>query len=208
MAWPTSSSRTKNWGTEILTDTDLETQLDLLHAYLNDCLNGSTGHGHTGGTNDGKPIVLTTAVSGTLPLANGGTGQTTLAGLMNLVYPVGSVYINVSDSTNPGTLLGFGTWAALGAGRMIVGYDSGDTAFDTAGETGGANTVTLTTTELPAHTHGIQCTDAATTGSGYIPTGSGSTPEGSPISTESAGSGSAFSVLNKYVTCYTWKRTA
>lgn len=209
MAWPTASARSKNWGTEILTDADLEAQLDLLHTYFNDSLNGTTGHGHTGGTNDGKPIALATAVSGTLPLANGGTGQTTLAGLMNLVYPVGSVYINVSDSTNPGTLLGFGTWVALGAGRMIVGYDSGDTNFDSAGETGGANTVTLTTTELPAHTHtvSIDGNDGTTGGSYLSGTNAGPVSNGTKT-TSSAGTGSAFSVLNKYVTCYTWKRTA
>lgn len=209
MSWPTASARSKNWSTEILTDADLEAQLDLLHTYFNDSLNGTTGHGHTGGTNDGKPISLSTAVSGTLPLTNGGTGQTTLAGLMNLVYPVGSVYINVSDSTNPGTLLGFGTWAALGAGRMIVGYDAGDTNFDTAGETGGANTVTLTTNELPAHTHR---TPAGQAGGGAFngsqAWSSGATQYGANGLSESTGTGAAFSVLNKYVTCYTWKRTA
>lgn len=79
MAWSSASSRTKTWGTEILTSTDLHTQFDLLHAYLNDSLNGSSGHGHTGGTSDGKPIVLTTAVTGTLPATNGGTGTATYA---------------------------------------------------------------------------------------------------------------------------------
>lgn len=205
MAWPSSSARTKNWGTEILTDADLEAQLDLLHTYFNDSLNASTGHAHTGGTADGPKITLTTGVQGTLPLANGGTGVTTLAALLNLTYPVGSVYINVSDSTNPGTLLGFGTWAALGAGRMIVGFDSGDTNFDTAGETGGANTVTLTTTEMPAHTHTVA---SVTAGGGDSGLDNGQTGAGGTVSTSSSGSGAAFSVLNKYVTCYTWKRTA
>lgn len=79
MSWPTASARSKNWSTEILTDADLEAQLDLLHTYFNDSLNGTTGHGHTGGTNDGKPIVLTTAVTGTLPVANGGTGLASYA---------------------------------------------------------------------------------------------------------------------------------
>lgn len=208
MAWPTSSARSKNWGTEILTDADLEAQYDLLHTYFNDSLNGTTGHGHTGGTNDGKPIVLTTSVSGTLPLANGGTGQTTLAGLMNLVYPVGSVYINVSDSTNPGTLLGFGTWVALGAGRTIVGFDSGDTQFDTAGETGGANTVTLTTNELPAHTHTVDRNISGAAFGSVAVASSNTAAIGATTTTSSAGSGAAFSIVQKYVTCYTWKRTA
>lgn len=130
-----------------------------------------------------------------------------MANLMALIYPVGSVYINVSDSTNPGTLLGIGTWVALGAGRMIVGFDSGDTAFDTAGETGGANTVTLTTTELPAHTHTVPIKGNGTTSSTMLAGTDNATDNGTQA-TSSTGSGAAFSVLNKYVTCYTWKRTA
>jgi hypothetical protein len=49
------------------------------------------------------------------------------------------VFISVV-STNPATLLGFGTWAAFGAGRVLVGRDSNDTDFDTVEETGGAKT--------------------------------------------------------------------
>lgn len=38
-------------------------------------------------------------------------------------------------------------------GRMIVGYNSSDTSFDSLSETGGSKTATLTTNELPIHTH-------------------------------------------------------
>src|SRR3990172_4022657 len=55
-------------------------------------------------------------------------------------WPIGSVFISVV-STNPATLLGFGTWSAFGAGRVLIGLDSGDTDFDTVEETGGAKTV-------------------------------------------------------------------
>lgn len=72
--------------------------------------------------------------------------------VVSTAWPVGSVFISVVD-TNPATLLGFGTWAAIGAGRVLVGFDSGDADFDTLEETGGAKTHTLTTTEIPAHTH-------------------------------------------------------
>lgn len=63
MAWPTISARTKTWGTEILTATDQHAQLDLLHAYFNDSLNGSSGHAHTGGTNDGPKISAATGLT-------------------------------------------------------------------------------------------------------------------------------------------------
>lgn len=71
MAWPTASARTKNWGSEILTDTDLEAQLDLLHTYFNDSLNGTTGHGHDGTTNDGPKI----DVAGSLTIASQAQGD-------------------------------------------------------------------------------------------------------------------------------------
>lgn len=63
------------------------------------------------------------------------------AGSVADAWPIGSVFIAVV-STDPATLLGFGTWAAFGAGKVMVGLDSGDTDFDTAEETGGAKTST------------------------------------------------------------------
>lgn len=75
-------------------------------------------------------------------------------------FPVGSVFLSVV-STNPATLLGYGTWSAFGAGKLLVGLDSGDTDFDTAEETGGAKTKTIAQANLPnistgagsAHSH-------------------------------------------------------
>ena len=76
-----------------------------------------------------------------------------ITAIMAVIYPVGSVYINATDSTNPNTLFGFGTWVAFGAGRVPVGKASSGT-FGTAGATLGAETRTLTTAEMPAHNHG------------------------------------------------------
>ena len=129
--------------------------------------------------------------------------KTTLAA----VYPVGSIYINATNSTNPATLLGFGTWAAFGAGRVPVGIDSSDSDFDTAEETGGAKTHTLTTSELPAHTHTVE-TKVSSGVNGTFPLGStGSTSQGTRAS-GSTGSGSAHNNLQPYIVVYMWKRTA
>ena len=70
------------------------------------------------------------------PTAASGTSTTQLATTafvqvaLQALHPVGSIYINATNSTNPGTLLGFGTWAAFGAGRVPVGFDSTNTLFD------------------------------------------------------------------------------
>ena len=72
--------------------------------------------------------------------------------LVNLIYPVGAVYISVS-STNPESIWAGTSWSAFGAGRTLVGINSGDSDFDVSEETGGAKTHTLTTAQLPSHTH-------------------------------------------------------
>jgi len=66
---------------------------------------------------------------------------------MQTLHPVGSIYTAII-STNPGTLFGFGTWTAFGAGRMLISLDSSNVLFDTAEETGGSANATL-----PSHTH-------------------------------------------------------
>jgi len=71
-------------------------------------------------------------------------------------YPVGAIFLS-TVSTNPSTLLGFGTWVAYGTGRMLISAD----ATYTAGSTGGSATTTLITANLPSHTHSF----SATTGS-------------------------------------------
>ena len=68
---------------------------------------------------------------------------------LQALHPVGSVYINASNATNPGTLLGFGTWAAFGGGRVPVGFNAADPLFDTAEETGGSKDAIVV-----SHDHG------------------------------------------------------
>ena len=99
------------------------------------------------------------------PTATAGSNTTQLAttafvtAAAQALYPVGSIYINATSSSNPSTLLGFGTWTAFGAGRVMVGLDAGDALFDTAEETGGSKdaiVVSHTHTATDAgHTHGL-----------------------------------------------------
>ena len=69
-------------------------------------------------------------------------------------YPVGSIYMSVTAATanDVSTILGGGTWLALGAGRVLVGHSSTDSTF-TAGNTGGNSSFSLTADNLPRHKH-------------------------------------------------------
>lgn len=78
-------------------------------------------------------------------------GTNLITKIMLSVYPVGAIYTS-TVSTSPATLFG-GTWAAFGAGRVLVGFNGSDTDFNASEKTGGAKTHTLTTDEMPSHTH-------------------------------------------------------
>lgn len=69
-------------------------------------------------------------------------------------WPVGSIFVSVS-SADPSTVLGGGTWARVAQGRVLVSQDGSQTEFDAVRETGGAKTHTLTSGEMPGHTHAV-----------------------------------------------------
>jgi hypothetical protein len=159
--------------------------------------------------------------------------QTPLATILQTVYPVGSIYINATNSTNPATLLGFGTWTAFGAGRVPVGFNASDPLFDTAEETGGSkdavvvshtHTATSTVTD-PGHVHTNPNQDVwheqgqgspavqtlslqGAAGTRSYSTASATT--GITVSTTNASTGSSGTNANlqPYITVYMWKRTA
>lgn len=163
------------------------------------------------------------------PTASVGTNTTQLATTalvfetMKALYPVGSIYTNASDSTNPGTLLGFGTWVAFGEGRVAVGYKSGDALFGTAGNTGGSQdsivvSHTHTVTD-PGHTHiqkygqsaggSVNPTWSVSSSGSLALTGNLSTTSSTTgISLSTEGSSGTNANLQPYVTVYMWKRTA
>ena len=124
------------------------------------------------------------------------------------VYPVGSIYINAAVSTNPATLLGFGTWAAFGAGRVIVGLNASDSDFDTAQETGGAKTHTLTVAEIPSHTHTSTLKGNGEDENQNIPSASDNTDPSLTMTTDATGGGGAHNNLQPYIVAYMWSRTA
>jgi microcystin-dependent protein len=159
-----------------------------------------------------------------------------LATVIDTLYPVGAIVV-FAIGTSPATLFGRGTWTAIGAGRVLVGQDAGDPTFDTLGAVGGAKTHTLTSAEMPSHTHvqdphthvqnahsHTQSVNSATTGglSGYTPDTSSNTGVTSGYSTgaatatnqsttatnQSAGGGGAHNNLQPYLVVKMWQRTA
>lgn len=151
---------------------------------------------------------------------------TAVAATKAALFPVGTIYTQAAVSTNPATLLGFGTWAAFGAGRVMVGIDSGDTAFDTLNETGGSADATIPThthsatssVTDPGHAHGIQLT--GNTGGGTFTlagqniagntqnTNTATTGISVSTSVANAGSSGTDANLQPYIVVYMWKRTA
>lgn len=75
-------------------------------------------------------------------------GGRTLGDLLDLVYPIGSIYMNVND-VNPQTLFG-GTWEKI-SGRFLFGSDPA--GGYPLGLTGGETKHTLSIDEMPNHTH-------------------------------------------------------
>jgi hypothetical protein len=171
------------------------------------------------------------------PTASSGTNTTQLAttafvtAALSAVYPVGSIYVNAAVSTNPTTLLGFGTWEAFGAGRVMVGFNASDALFDTLEETGGSkdsvvvshtHTATSTVTD-PSHSHGTGAggnfalfnggTSVASsvggTNLGIVST-TGTAATGITVATTNSTEGSSGTNANvqPYITVRMWKRTA
>ena len=137
------------------------------------------------------------------------------------LFPVGAIY-TATVSTNPGTLLGFGTWTAFGAGRVMIGAGTGGGGTYTAGATGGSkdavvvsHTHTATVTD-PGHTH---TTNANVNNSQNLAGGPSTTLARQTATIDPAFTGISVGIsttgvaatdanLQPYVVVYMWERTA
>lgn len=148
--------------------------------------------------------------------------------LLDFLHPVGSIYMSTS-ATNPTNLFG-GTWVAWGAGRVPVGFSGGDGNFNSSEKTGGSKTINI------EHNHGLSNAraavgraDSSLSTMSYTSGGNphnvyfdrefsyyGGISGGSKHATDTAkiygntnnGGPTVASVLQPYITCYMWKRTA
>ena len=119
------------------------------------------------------------------------------------LFPVGYVFMSYS-ADNPGDRFG-GTWTLDAKGRVYIGA-GGDYAV---GATGGEATHTLTTAEMPSHSH----QQYVTTGTGTDAPRSDYNEDGTfskypQCSTGSTGGGGAHNNMMPYKAVYYWRRTA
>ncbi len=158
-----------------------------------------------------QPSVMDAAIAAAIAAAKGA------------LYPVGSIYINAANSTNPATLLGFGTWVEFGAGRVLVGQNTSDALFDTLEETGGSKDAIVVSHTHPAsvidpgHSHGAVADNDSLAGSGTtfkadnqavqtIYTNTAAT--GISVSVGATGSSGTNANVQPYIVVKMWKRTA
>ena len=163
------------------------------------------------------------AGNNTTRLATTAFVQTAAGSLNAAAYPVGAIFTTTTvyaDSAAVVAAIGGTTWAAFGAGKVLIGLDSGDTDFDTVNETGGSKTMsgtsgstTLSTSQIPAHTHtGRQTGGGGGATSGTLNTTSTDDPQ--VTTSGSTGGGGvhthtlAGAIVQPYIVVYFWKRTA
>lgn len=134
--------------------------------------------------------------------------NTTIDNTINSIYPVGSVYISLTE-TDPGTYLK-GTWEQFGQGRTLIGVGSGNDGTNTqefeVNTTGGEYKHKLVIDEMPSHSHKyyspiVQEVTPSSNTSTY-----GNYTKSYKIDTDSAGGDGYHNNVQPYITVYFWKR--
>ena len=75
--------------------------------------------------------------------------------IVDKIYPVGSIYMSVTDSTAAAVEARFGgTWVVFGSGKTLVGVNTSETEFNTVEKTGGNKSINLQHNHtVDKHTH-------------------------------------------------------
>lgn len=163
------------------------------------------------GQNNGQ-----TAVSiGSMPV-DGATLTILGKNILEMVYPIGSAYWNGSDSRDPSLILGFGTWTALEGVSLGGKSATAGSAFNVAaGTIIGEEKHTLTTAEMPSHTHPEGYVDfsagkpsfaADSTWSTILYNAGGHGVDN--LSTVATGGGGSHNTIHPTKVGYLWQRTA
>ena len=133
-------------------------------------------------------------------------GNVDLSMFAKIVYPVGSIYISVSN-INPSTLFGFGTWEQIQDVFLL-----GASSTYTGGSFGGEAVHSLTIEEMPSHSHvfnrhklwSSESVPESGTSDGYG--ASNKTLKVYADNTSTIGGGQAHNNMPPYLAVYMWKR--
>ena len=203
VAWSGKDALADSDANKVISGGDFNTEFSAVRTAVNTKadINGNASEAFSATTAGAGTNTTQLATTAFVKTAN--DAQVTAAIINALVYPVGSIYFNAAVATNPATLLGFGTWAAYGGGRVMVGVHSSGT-FDGLNETGGAETHTLSVNELPSHTHTY---GKSTTSENMSLDDIGGLRGAANADTGATGGGAAHNNIQPYITVYMWKRT-
>lgn len=144
--------------------------------------------------------------------------STTYRSLLDIFYPVDSVYISTVN-TNPASFLG-GTWVAISREDAVL------RASNTYGLTG-SDTHTLTTKEMPAHSHqednfvvvvakngtriqqdGLVIEGKSKRNHNIVANYSNYVTNNEWKVTQYTGGGASHSIVQRSINCFVWRRTA
>ena len=127
--------------------------------------------------------------------------------IIDLIYPIGSIYMTVSD-TNPFETIKFGVWEKI-ENRFLLASSN----IHMNGETGGEENHTLSINEMPKHSHKMKYDSIGWTairqnsGTNGILEYNKSSYDGQ-YSTEEVGNGNAHNNMPPYLAVNMWKRIA
>ena len=140
------------------------------------------------------------------------TKEETISTVVNLIYPVGAIYMSVND-VDPSTFLPDTSWEQIKGQFLLASDDTiywGRERFP-IGSTGGEVSHTLTTGEIPSHTHvtevpiGDEIVVSTGSGGRAVKAGGSSAPG---FISSSVGSGLAHNNMPPYLVVNIWKRIA
>ena len=127
--------------------------------------------------------------------------------IIDLIYPIGSIYMTVSD-INPFETIKFGVWEKIENKFLLASSN-----IHMNGETGGEENHTLTINEMPKHSHKMKYDSVGWTaikqssGTNGIVEYNKSSYDGQ-YSTEEVGNGNAHNNMPPYLVVNMWKRIA
>ena len=120
------------------------------------------------------------------------------------LFPVGSIYCNYQNGSNPSSLLGFGSWSRITEGFL---YAQGAAGSGGHGNTGGEREHRLSYNEMPSHAHNIPVGNNNNIGTAAV-MGADESKLGTVYSgTSFEGGSGAHNNMPPFVTVYIWRRT-